>query len=401
MNMELPLATASAMFPGFRFSPTDEELISYYLKKKVEEGGSSISSSSLQLISEVEIWKHEPWDLPAKSEIQSEKEWFFFSRRGRKYPNGSQSRRATESGYWKATGKERDVKSTDSGSNVIGTKRTLVFHIGRAPKGQRTPWIMHEYSIINPTKSQLEDSMVVCRLRKNNEFQLNETTTRPQENNLNTTTLCEADRVESSCGGNAAPAGDRGSRESSGSLSSHSVEQIESKSESESDEKLMNEIQRLPPSEPHPQEPVDGDEEWFADIMNDDIVKLDDSTSLMKHQQPATCDEGLGSDNNPTSSHHHNHNNNNNNHLFPSQGTANRRLRLRIKEPTARGHPESPHQGRRCWVRCLFRLSRGRSSTMKLLPQHNRRQSNSPYYYYLMSLAILGLVIPMLFCCLG
>ena len=82
--------------------------------------------------------------LSAKAVIKSDQEWFFFSPRGKKYPNGSQSKRATEIGYWKATGKERAVKS---GSNIIGTKRTLVFHIGRAPKGERTEWIMHEYCV--------------------------------------------------------------------------------------------------------------------------------------------------------------------------------------------------------------------------------------------------------------
>lgn len=52
---------ASSMFPGFRFSPTDEELISYYLKNKLEgpEPGKSV-----EVIPEVDICNFEPWDLP-------------------------------------------------------------------------------------------------------------------------------------------------------------------------------------------------------------------------------------------------------------------------------------------------------------------------------------------------
>jgi hypothetical protein len=103
-----------------------------------------------------------------KSKI-GEKEWYFFSLRDRKYPTGMRTNRATEAGYWKATGKDRIVvvsKTSSSGRRppaageaarprLVGMKKTLVFYRGRAPKGEKTNWIMHEYrSEVDTTSSQ-------------------------------------------------------------------------------------------------------------------------------------------------------------------------------------------------------------------------------------------------------
>lgn len=45
--------------PGFRFHPTDVELVKYYLKRKVL--GRAIK---VEAIAEVDIYKYAPWDLP-------------------------------------------------------------------------------------------------------------------------------------------------------------------------------------------------------------------------------------------------------------------------------------------------------------------------------------------------
>ncbi|XP_039120738.1 NAC domain-containing protein 86-like isoform X1 [Dioscorea cayenensis subsp. rotundata] len=148
--------------PGFRFHPTDEELVAYYLKRKIN--GRKIE---LEIIPEVDLYKCEPWDLPEKSFLPSKDlEWYFFSPRDRKYPNGSRTNRATQAGYWKATGKDRKVCSQ---RRAVGMKKTLVYYRGRAPHGSRTDWVMHEYRLDEKeceTSSGLQDAYALCRIFK-------------------------------------------------------------------------------------------------------------------------------------------------------------------------------------------------------------------------------------------
>ncbi|PON75011.1 NAC domain containing protein [Parasponia andersonii] len=150
--------------PGFRFHPTDEELVAYYLKRKIN--GRKID---LEIIPEVDLYKCEPWDLPGKSLLPSKDlEWYFFSPRDRKYPNGSRTNRATKGGYWKATGKDRKVNSQ---TRAVGMKKTLVYYRGRAPHGSRTDWVMHEYRLDErecETACGLQDAYALCRVFKKN-----------------------------------------------------------------------------------------------------------------------------------------------------------------------------------------------------------------------------------------
>lgn len=76
-------------------------------------------------------------------------EWYFFSFRDRKYATGFRTNRATTSGYWKATGKDRVVVDPKTNA-IVGMRKTLVFYKNRAPNGVKTGWIMHEFRLENP-----------------------------------------------------------------------------------------------------------------------------------------------------------------------------------------------------------------------------------------------------------
>ncbi|KAG5251610.1 NAC domain-containing protein [Salix suchowensis] len=148
---------------GYRFRPTDEELVTNYLKPKLL--GNDLED--LLIIAVVNVCKHEPWDLPVKSEIKSEDSvWYFFCPRDLKYSNSRRSNRRTKAGFWKPTGKTIQVKAKHN-KKVIGTKKTLVFYKSASPKPERTGWIIHEYDefISGSSLSNLGE-YVLCKLKR-------------------------------------------------------------------------------------------------------------------------------------------------------------------------------------------------------------------------------------------
>ncbi|KAK7320767.1 hypothetical protein VNO77_30544 [Canavalia gladiata] len=159
MELEGTQAKEEILPPGFRFHPTDEELISCYLTNKISD-----SNFTAKAIADVDLNKCEPWELPGKAKM-GQKEWYFFSLRDRKYPTGVRTNRATNTGYWKTTGKDKEIFNSVT-SEMVGMKKTLVFYKGRAPRGEKTNWVMHEYRIHSKStfRSNKQDEWVVCRV---------------------------------------------------------------------------------------------------------------------------------------------------------------------------------------------------------------------------------------------
>lgn len=149
--------------PGFRFHPTDEELVVQYLKRKV-----FACPLPASIIPEVDVCKADPWDLPG----ETGQERYFFSTKEAKYPNGNRSNRATNSGYWKATGKDKPIfggarSNLTNQPIIVGMKKTLVFYRGKPPHGSRTDWIMHEYRLVNTDQPQINLQALNSPLNKN------------------------------------------------------------------------------------------------------------------------------------------------------------------------------------------------------------------------------------------
>ncbi|KDP22640.1 hypothetical protein JCGZ_02834 [Jatropha curcas] len=150
-----PVLFAQNLPLGWRFAPTDQQLVGHYLKRK--RHGDPIDGSDI--IEVIKFCNYNPWDLAGLSKNKStDKVWFFFYLREYRNNSGLAKRKAGN-GYWKITGDPRSV--TQEGSDEeIGTKRILVFHNPDA-----THWVMHEYEYTAELNSPIQVIATLCFMK--------------------------------------------------------------------------------------------------------------------------------------------------------------------------------------------------------------------------------------------
>ncbi|CAB4286692.1 unnamed protein product [Prunus armeniaca] len=154
--------------PGWRFCPTDEELIVFYLRNRTWNNSRIIH---------LDIYDFTPMQLAEYFEIPEDPVMFFYTTRKRKYKNGKRPSRTANIGYWKATGKDTPINEIDGS---VGVKKSLVFYLGQQKEGKKTDWIMHEYTL---QKEEFE-ACVLCKVYETSRGRNSRQNTRNEANTV-------------------------------------------------------------------------------------------------------------------------------------------------------------------------------------------------------------------------
>ncbi|KAF4377135.1 hypothetical protein CsatB_023456 [Cannabis sativa] len=160
--------------PGFRFCPTDEELILQFLYPKVF----ALPSAHPNIIPYVDLRLHQPWEFTGTALSSENMHYYFFSK--------TTEGKVTSNGYWK----EMDMNEpifVSGANNKVGVKKYYVYYVTNHGYHQsptsatETNWVMEEYNLCNnlelmstticPTykrrrKQKLDFKWVLCRVHE-------------------------------------------------------------------------------------------------------------------------------------------------------------------------------------------------------------------------------------------
>ncbi|KAE8730836.1 Ribosomal protein L12/ ATP-dependent Clp protease adaptor protein ClpS family protein [Hibiscus syriacus] len=164
---------------GFRFCPTDEELIEILHHK----ASGNTATGSFDFIIERNLYDLDPKDLNwNESSVRLNKnERYYYCRRE------SDSREVMGRGWWKATSHVKVILSTNG--DLMGYKRPLTFHRFKDDNQRnrkaaiKTDWIMHEYGL-----QSVPSDWRLCKIKYKGKDNLKEVMTSMENTCRNNTT---------------------------------------------------------------------------------------------------------------------------------------------------------------------------------------------------------------------
>ncbi|KAL0377258.1 UNVERIFIED_CONTAM: NAC domain-containing protein 83 [Sesamum radiatum] len=125
---------------GFRFHPTDQELLLHYLKRKLH----SLPLPPTLIPDHFDVFHSNPWDLPG--DLKEKR--YFFCKTKMNFVNKC-SLISSDCGYWKLSPRVNDKQVMAPGTNlVIGIKKSFLFYQGKTSPQLKTQWVMHQFCLV-------------------------------------------------------------------------------------------------------------------------------------------------------------------------------------------------------------------------------------------------------------
>ncbi|XP_062169170.1 NAC transcription factor 32-like [Alnus glutinosa] len=160
---------------GFRFHPTDEELVFYYLERRVN--GEPLPPN---VVTDCEMYgDKEPWKIFDKD---SNERFYVFTKLKRR--SRGRIERAVGCGTWKGQNKKKIM----DGDKHVGYKKMLVFEAKEQEGTANGHWIMHEFSLLE----EKFNDFVLCDIR--NTLKVNTCNHNPERRRIITNLIEEAPR---------------------------------------------------------------------------------------------------------------------------------------------------------------------------------------------------------------
>ncbi|KAK1558958.1 hypothetical protein Q3G72_008731 [Acer saccharum] len=157
-----------AITVGFRFLPTDEELVTYFLFNKIFAQTDPFNDLEKFSVREGDLYgSQDPWDiwsLYGGDNLEDGQPLYFFTRLKKVSSKGSRISRRVGSGTWAGEDSGDTIKSQNY---VVGVKKRFRYENKKSP--DNGAWIMHEFAV-DPSllrQHQKPDDIVLCRMKKN------------------------------------------------------------------------------------------------------------------------------------------------------------------------------------------------------------------------------------------